>query len=168
MNNFELSGFGVILIFAIGAITFVLVTLTVAKLIRPHRPNYEKLTTYECGEDAAGNAWGRFNPRFYIIGLIFILFEIEIIFLIPWATVFGNSRLIKETNSLWGWFSLSEAFIFIGILSLGLAYAWSKGFLEWVKPKPEIEKFEPKVPMELYKKINTKYSSGLKTEDTLK
>jgi NADH-quinone oxidoreductase subunit A len=167
MNNIELSGFGVILLFIIGAITFVLITLTVAKLLRPHRPNYEKLTTYECGEDPVGNAWGRFNPRFYIIGLIFILFEIEIIFLIPWATVFGDSRMIKETNGLWGWFSLAEAFIFIGILSLGLAYAWRKGFLEWVKPSPEIEKFESKIPMDLYKKINIKYGS-VEVEDKLK
>src|SRR4051812_19436869 len=98
MDNTQLSGFGTILIFVIGAIAFVLITLTIAKLIRPHRPNYEKLTSYECGEDTVGNAWGRFNPRFYIIALIFILFEIEIVFLIPWATVFGNSRMIRETN----------------------------------------------------------------------
>jgi NADH-quinone oxidoreductase subunit A len=164
MDNTQLSGFGTILIFVIGAVTFVLITLTLAKLIRPHRPNDEKLSSYECGEDAVGNAWGRFNPRFYIIALIFVLFEIEIAFLIPWSTVFGNSRLIGETNGLWGWFSLAEAFIFIGILSLGLAYAWSKGFLEWVKPKPEIERFESKVPLELYDKVNIKYQSGLKAE----
>jgi NADH-quinone oxidoreductase subunit A len=164
MNNTQLSGFGTILIFVIGAITFVFITLTLAKLIRPHRPNYEKLTSYECGEDAVGNAWGRFNPRFYIIALIFILFEIEIVFLIPWATVFGNGKLIEETKGLWGWFSLFEAFIFIGILSLGLAYAWSKGFLEWVKPQPEIEKFEAKIPVALYERINIKYQSGLKAE----
>jgi NADH-quinone oxidoreductase subunit A len=159
MDNTQLSGFGTILIFVIGAVAFVIITLTIAKLIRPNRPNFEKLTSYECGEDTVGNAWGRFNPRFYIIALIFILFEIEIVFLIPWATVFGNSHLIRDTNGLWGWFSLFEAFIFIGILSLGLAYAWSKGFLEWVKPKPEIEKFESKIPVELYKKINIKYSA---------
>jgi NADH-quinone oxidoreductase subunit A len=168
MTNFDLSGFGVILLFAFGAIAFVIITLNVAKLIRPHRPNFEKLTSYECGEDAVGNAWGKFNPRFYIIGLIFILFEIEVIFLIPWATVFGNSKMIKETNGLWGWFSLTEAFIFIGILSLGLAYAWSKGFLEWVKPEPEIEKFKSTIPPDLYEKINIKYQSEVKVDDSLK
>ncbi|MFL5730162.1 MAG: NADH-quinone oxidoreductase subunit A [Cytophagaceae bacterium] len=153
------SDFGFILLFIIGAILFVLAILTVGKFLRPQRPNEEKLSSYECGEEAVGNAWTQFNPRFYIVALIFILFEIEIVFLIPWSVVFGNKQLIAETNGLWGWFSLSEVFIFIGILGLGLAYAWVKGFLEWVKPEPEPEQFQSPVPKSLYEEINKKYDS---------
>src|SRR5687768_7873859 len=106
MQSTQLSDFGVILLFIVGAIAFVVLALVVSWLIRPSRPNYEKLTSYECGEDPVGNAWGQFNVRFYIIALIFILFEVEILFIFPWATVFGNKEKIDSTNGLWGWFSL--------------------------------------------------------------
>ncbi len=118
-----LTDFGYILLFIISAIVFVAVILFLAKLIRPNRPNEEKLTTYESGEEPDGNANVRFNIRFYVIALIFILFDVELIFLFPWATVFGNKRLIAETDGLWGWFSLVEMFVFVGVLLIGLAYA---------------------------------------------
>src|SRR4051794_9113775 len=111
MENSQLSGFGVILLFIIGAVLFVLSILGLSKLIRPNRPNFEKMTSYESGEDPVGSAWGQFNTRFYIIALIFILFEVEMIFLFPWATVFGQKELIEGTNGLWGWFSLFEVFV---------------------------------------------------------
>jgi NADH-quinone oxidoreductase subunit A len=164
MKNNLYSDFGIILLFIIGAVLFVLAVLAIGKLLRPDRPNPEKLSSYECGEDSTGNAWTQFNPRFYIIALIFILFEIEIVFLIPWSVVFGNKDLINETNGLWGWFSLAEVFIFVGLLALGLAYAWAKGFLEWVKPNPEVEAFQSPVPENLYADLNKKYdlTSGVK------
>jgi NADH-quinone oxidoreductase subunit A len=151
------SDFGIVLLFIIGAVLFVMFVLSLGKLLRPNRPNPEKLSSYECGEDATGNAWTQFNPRFYIIALIFILFEIEIVFLIPWSIVFGNKDLINETNGLWGWFSLAEVFIFVGILALGLGYSWIKGFLEWEKPHPENEIFESAIPKSLYEDLNKKY-----------
>jgi NADH-quinone oxidoreductase subunit A len=141
---------------------FVVAAMTVSRLIRPSRPNDEKLSTYECGEESIGNAWGQFNARFYIIALIFILFEVEIIFLFPWATVFGNKDLIAETEGLWGWFSLVEMFLFISILVLGLAYAWSKGFLGWIKPEPEIKDYQSPVPKHLYEEINKKYGNSIR------
>ncbi len=153
-----LTEFGYILLFIIAAIGFVAGILFVAKLIRPNRPNVEKLTTYESGEEPDGNANVRFNIRFYVIALIFILFDVEIIFLFPWATVFGNKRLIEETDGLWGWFSLVEMFIFIGVLSLGLAYAWIKGHLDWVRPIIKENEFKSKIPSSMYDKINQKYS----------
>jgi NADH-quinone oxidoreductase subunit A len=85
------------------------------------------------------------------------LFDVELVFLFPWAIVFGREDLIKGTNGLWGWFSLVEMFVFVGILSLGLAYAWVKGHLNWVKPNPEISTFKSPVPSELYERINQKY-----------
>lgn len=148
------SDFGEILLFIVGGIIFVLGGLMTASLIRPHRPNIEKLSTYESGEEPAGTAWGQFNIRFYIIALVFILFDVEIIFLFPWATVFGQKALIEATEGLWGWFALTEMFIFIAILALGLAYVWVKGYLDWVKPENIRSTFKGVVPKELYKKVN--------------
>ncbi|MGB3589697.1 MAG: NADH-quinone oxidoreductase subunit A [Tunicatimonas sp.] len=159
MQNTELSGFGVILLFIIGGVSFVLITLVVARLIRPSRPNKEKLTTYESGEDPLGSAWGQFNPRFYVVALVFILFDVEIVFLFPWATVMGQPELIEQTDGTWGWFSLVEMVIFVLILALGLAYVWAKGFLDWVKPTTEISNYKSKIPVKLYEQINQKYSS---------
>lgn len=152
-----LSGFGVILLFIVGGGIFVTIALLTAKMIRPDRPNEEKLTTYECGEDPSGSAWGQFNSRFYIIALIFILFDVEIVFLFPWATVFGQKELIEGTQGLWGWFSLVEMFLFIGVLAMGLAYAWAKGFLDWIKPQVSKPVYQSHIPRELYDKVSEKY-----------
>ncbi|MBB3836461.1 NADH-quinone oxidoreductase subunit A [Runella defluvii] len=152
------SEFGVILLFIFAAIALIAVMLTLAKVIRPHRPNEEKLTTYESGEDPLGNANVQFNVRFYVIAIVFLLFEVELIFLFPWAVVFGQANLIRQTDGLWGWFSLVEMSLFVGILILGLAYAWSKGYLDWVRPRPELPDVQTKVPSQLYQKINDKYA----------
>lgn len=153
------SEFGVILLFIFAAIALIAVMLTLAKVIRPHRPNEEKLTTYESGEDPLGNANVQFNVRFYVIAIVFLLFEVELIFLFPWAVVFGQANLIRQTDGIWGWFSLVEMSLFVGILILGLAYAWSKGYLDWVRPRPQLPDVQTKVPSQLYQKINEKYAS---------
>lgn len=152
-----LSEFAYLLLFLIGAFIFAAIGLFTASLIRPKRPNAEKLTTYECGEEPTGSAWGNFNIRFYIVALIFVLFDVELIFLFPWATVFGQQELIEQTNGLWGWFSLVEMFIFLGILILGLAYAWRKGFLDWVRPQTKISNYQSPVPENLYEQLNERY-----------
>jgi NADH-quinone oxidoreductase subunit A len=153
-----LSSFGIILLFIIAAMIFVSLVFGISRLLRPHKPNEEKLTTYESGEDPMGNANIQFNVRYYIVALIFILFDVELVFLFPWATVFGNAELIKQTHGIWGWFTLAEMMIFVGILALGLGYVWSKGYLDWVKPEHRTPDFISKIPMELYKKVNEKYS----------
>lgn len=153
----NLSEFGEILIFLIAGLVFVIGGLVTSFLIRPSRPNQEKLSTYESGEEPLGNAWVRFPIRFYLVAIIFLLFEVEIIFLFPWATVFGQKDLIQETNGLWGWFSLVEMIIFILILGLGLAYAWAKGFLEWPKPEVQSSSYKSHIPKSLYDKVNEKY-----------
>jgi NADH-quinone oxidoreductase subunit A len=149
-----LSDFGVILLFLIGGAIFILIGLFTARLIRPHRPNAEKLATYECGEEAVGSSWVQFNPRFYVIALIFIIFDVELAFMFPWAVVFGRRDLIEATDGLWGWFALIEMFLFIAILALGLAYAWVKGHLDWIKPKPIIPTSHSPVPADLYQRVN--------------
>ncbi|WP_020596892.1 NADH-quinone oxidoreductase subunit A [Spirosoma panaciterrae] len=152
-----LSDFGVILLFIVGAFAFIATVLFVARLLRPNRPNIEKNSTYESGEEPVGNANVQFNIRFYVVALVFVLFDVELVFLFPWATVFGQERLIRETGGLWGWFALAEAFLFVVILALGLAYVWAKGYLDWVKPQPKLPILKTKVPTELYRRVNEKY-----------
>lgn len=152
------SDFGYILLFVLTALAFLALTLGLSWLLRPNRPNEEKLTTYESGEDPTGNANVQFNVRYYVVALVFLLFDVELVFLFPWATVFGNERLIGETNGLWGWFSFVEMAVFLGVLALGLAYAWVKGHLDWVRPQPKVPMFESKVPEDFYEKINKKYA----------
>lgn len=149
----ELTEFGTILIFIFGALTFVVVGLTAAKLIRPDKPNYEKLTTYESGEDTVGSAWGQFNMKFYVIALIFLLFEVEILYLFPWGVIFGDKELVEGTDWAWARFALVEMFIFIIVLALGLVYAWRKGFLDWVKPVQKNSDYQSKIPAEAYKHL---------------
>ncbi|MFT6881864.1 MAG: NADH-quinone oxidoreductase subunit A [Marinoscillum sp.] len=160
----EISGFGIAFLFIVGGLAFVLVTLFAGKLLRPSRPNTEKLTTYESGEDPTGSAWGVFNIRFYVIALIFLLFETEMVFLFPWATVFADEQLNAQTDGLWGVFSLVETFIFIGILLLGLIYVWANGMLDWTKPTPIASNFVSKIPASAYSHLqggaNNKSSNG--------
>ena len=93
--------------------------------IRPSRQSDEKVTTYECGEDPVGNAWVQFNIRFYVFALIFVVFDVEAVFLLPWAVVF------RELGTL----AYVEGLVFIGILAVALAYVWRKGDLSWVRPE---------------------------------
>jgi NADH-quinone oxidoreductase subunit A len=155
-----LTDFGTILLFLIGGACFVLLGLGVSSLLRPHRPNPEKLAAYECGEEAVGNAWVHFNPRFYVIALLFVLFDVELAFLFPTATVFGKKEWIAETNGQWGWLALGELVLFIGILALGLAYAWRNGHFDWIKPKPVVPVFKGKVPASMYTALTTRYAES--------
>jgi NADH-quinone oxidoreductase subunit A len=152
-----LSHFGIILLFILAAFAFIGLVLFVAWLLRPHRPNVEKNSTYESGEEPLGNANVQFNIRFYVVALVFVLFDVELVFLFPWATVFGQERLIRETGGLWGWFALTEAVLFVGVLALGLAYVWAKGYLDWVKPQPKLPTVDSKVPATLYETVNERY-----------
>ena len=83
----------------------------------------DKLISYECGEIPEGSAWIQFNIRFYVIALIFLIFDVEIVFLFPWAVVYQELGLL----------AFIEAFIFVLILIVGFVYVWAKGDLEWVK-----------------------------------
>ncbi len=159
MEHPEISAFGNILLFIFGGILFICLVLFVGRLIRPRRPNEEKNTIYESGEEAVGNAWAAFNPRFYVIALVFLLFEVELVFLFPWATVFGQQELINETNDNWAKLAVVEMLMFIFILALGLAYAWKKGFLDWQKPATVSPTVGNSFRKDLYDKVNDKYST---------
>lgn len=152
----NLTGFGIVLLFIVGGAGFVLITLLAGRLLRPSRPNEEKRTTYESGEEPVKSAWSIFNVRFYVIALIFLLFEAELVFLFPWATVFADPEMNAASDGAWGRFSLVETFIFIAILLLGLIYVWSNGMLEWVRPKPVRPDYQSRIPASAYDHINRK------------
>ena len=118
-----LSAHAAIGVFLAVAVGFLVVNLLVWKVIRPSRYSEEKLTTYECGENPTGSAWIQFNIRFYVFALIFIIFDVEAVFLLPWAVVFRSL----------GALAFVEGLVFIAILVVALAYVWRKGDLEWVR-----------------------------------
>jgi NADH-quinone oxidoreductase subunit A len=149
----QISEFGKILIFLITGILMVGFAFFITRLISPNNPNPEKLTSYECGEEPVGSAWMPFNTRFYVIALIFLLFDVEMVFILPWATVFGSHEIIN-VDKRWGWLSLIEMFVFLGILILGLIYVWAKGDLDWIKPKVTVPTVDSRVPSSLYDQLN--------------
>ncbi|UXP32853.1 NADH-quinone oxidoreductase subunit A [Reichenbachiella agarivorans] len=156
----ELSNYQIILLFAVGGFVAIFGSLAASWLLRPRRPNEEKLTTYECGEDPTGTAWGKFNIRFYVIALVFVLFETELLFLFPWAIVFGDEGLNALTDGKWSILAFVEMSLFILVLAFGLAYVWAKGFLEWEKPEVKTLELESAVPDSLYDQLNDKYSKA--------
>ncbi len=135
-----LKDFGIIAFFLLAAFGFIFFNLILSWLLSPKKPDPIKLSPYECGERVIGTAWIRFNPRFYVIALVFIIFEVEIAVLFPWAVAYGKTSWAAHPKTKLLYFA--EAFAFIFILVVGLAYVWMKGDLEWVKgievrPEPE-------------------------------
>lgn len=126
-----LTDFGYVLLFIVTGAIFVGIALFVSKLIRPDRPNAAKLMTYECGEIPFGDARVQFNNRFYIIGLMFLIFEVEILLLFPWAVVFKDI----------GWFAFAAMFVFVFLIFIGFIYELGKGELKWDIPVPIIPEY---------------------------
>ena len=120
-----------VIVFTIMAIALLIVPLIIQHLISPrHNKDNDKLMSYECGEVPEGSAWVKFNIRFYIIALVFIIFDVEVVFLFPWAAVYQS--FIASGN---GFLVLIEMLLFVIILTVGFAYVWVKGDLDWVKMK---------------------------------
>lgn len=111
-----------IFIFVAIAILFPVVTIIAARLIRPSAPSITKLEAYECGIKAASDSRGRYTVRFYIIAILFVIFDVETIFLFPWAIRYKTL----------GWFGVAEVLVFLAILVVGYIWAYKKGALEWV------------------------------------
>lgn len=127
-----ITDFGRVLIFLIVGVVFVAGGLIFAWLLRPNRPYPSKLATYECGEVPVGDTRVRFNVRFYVVALIFLIFDVEVVFLFPWAVVYKNL----------GWCAFIEMLVFLGMLAVGYAYVWRKGDLDWDKPAPKVPRYE--------------------------
>lgn len=109
--------------FLLIGLAFVGLNLLISRLIRPSDPNPVKLMPYECGEESEGTGFVRFNPRFYVIALVFLIFDIETVFIFPWAVVLKGA----------GVHVLIHMVIFLAILAVGLIYSWGKGDLDWIK-----------------------------------
>ena len=116
-----MSGYFPVAVFLGFIIAFAVVSLGVARLLRPHRPEAQKTLSYECGAEPVGGAWVRFPVGFYLVALVFILFDALAVFLFPWA-------LALRGLGAWG---LGTMLLFLAILSLGWVYAYREGILEW-------------------------------------
>ena len=130
-----LSDFGQVLVFMLVSLAFVAFAFVFARLVGPKYPSKGKSSTYECGEETVGDTWIKFNIRFYVVALIFIIFDVEIVFLFPWAIVF------KEMGML----AFLEMVVFLLILIIGFIYVIANGDLHWDKPQPIIPKLERQI-----------------------
>ncbi len=122
-----------VLVFLSVGFAFVFINILVGSVIRPKRKEEVGLEIYECGEPTIGDAWIKFDLRYYTVALVYVIFAVEIAFLFPWAIVLRESfeGAGAAEGSGVGIFALVEGVIFIGILFLGLAYVWAKGDLNW-------------------------------------
>jgi len=145
-----------LLVFVGVGVVFLATNLFVGRLIRPNVPTPMKGEIYECGEEAVGTAAVQFDLRFYVVCLLFVIFDVELVFLFPWATVFGSANragneslpAVERTAALEGLhagaatpaglqqfagFAFVELLVFFGILLVGFAYLWRRGDLNWVR-----------------------------------
>lgn len=121
--------FANVLVFVVLAAAFLLATLAIGRLLRPSTPGDAKGTVYECGEAPVGAGWFNFNPRFYVVALVFLIFDVEVAFTYPVAVVF---RRWVATGQ--GALAFGEIAAFVVVLALGLAYVWRRGDLDWLRP----------------------------------
>ena len=120
MNEFLLQYLPIVIFIGLAAVIGVLF-MVAAWLMAPTNPDSEKLSAYECGFNAFDDARMKFDVRFYLVSILFIIFDLEIAFLFPWAVSFGEL----------GWFGFWSMMVFLGVLTIGFIYEWKKGALEW-------------------------------------
>ncbi len=121
-SNMLISSYSYVLLFFAAAFVFVLAAFVASWFLRTQKPSVRKLSTYECGEVSGGTSFVQYNVRYYLIALVFVIFDVEAAFLLPWAVCFKSLGL----------FGFVEAVIFILILLFGLIYAWKNKALEWL------------------------------------
>jgi NADH-quinone oxidoreductase subunit A len=129
-------GFGAVIAFAVVAIGFAGIALTAGRFLRPNFPGADKASIYECGERPIGTAWMNFNPRFYLIALVFVIFEVDIALTFPVVAVFKEWVTASPRT---GVIALVELLLFTGILVVGLAWVWVHGDLEWMKKLAQLD-----------------------------
>lgn len=148
-----------LLVFVTVGAVFLAANLVVGRLVRPDKPSPEKMLIYECGEKPVGTSWIRFDLRFYVVALLFVIFDVELAFFFPWAAVFGTAtRLADDTRPAevrldtakqldpaataapspdaaigFARFAFAEMMLFFAVLLVGFAYLWHRGDLEWVR-----------------------------------
>jgi NADH-quinone oxidoreductase subunit A len=115
-------------LFLIGGVLFCVMNFTIARVLAPRRQSPEKLVPYECGEYPIGRAWVQYNVRYYLYAMMFVLFDVEIVFLFPWAA--GFKEMLTDPQI--GMLVFGEMLVFMGLLVVAIAYAWKKGVMEWI------------------------------------
>jgi NADH-quinone oxidoreductase subunit A len=115
--------YNIVAVFFFVGLAFLALLLILSWFLSPRRPNPNKLSTYECGNEPVGPSWGQFNIRYYIFALLFVLFDIEVVFVFPWALHLSRTRFPFAV--------LIDMLVFLVILTVGLVYAWRKGTLTW-------------------------------------
>lgn len=115
-----------ITLFAVVAVVFIFAPLTIGRIVRPRVPNDAKLATYECGEVPIGSSWVQFDLRFYIIALVYLVFDVEVALFYPWAVAYGSQPGSRPV-------ALVDMLFFFGVLMVGFAYLWKFGYLDWVR-----------------------------------
>jgi NADH-quinone oxidoreductase subunit A len=152
---------GHFLMFTLVGVLFLLAPLLIGLLIRPNKPTEEKVAVYECGEPTIGTSYIQFDLRFYVVALLFIIFDVEVAFFFPWAMIFGGSmqladaqlehraelsakllnqpttgathEIARETAMQIGWLGFWDILVFFAVLLVGFAYVWKRGDLDWVR-----------------------------------
>ena len=131
--------------------------LALSRWISPRGHGPGRLETYESGELTRGTAWGNYSPGFYIVLMLFVIFEAELVLLFPWAVVYGDEYLLAAAGAGGIRLVLIECAIFVGLLLVGLFYVWVRGGLDWEKPTPGGSTYSSPVPPRLYDEFNEKY-----------
>ncbi|HEY7088937.1 MAG TPA: NADH-quinone oxidoreductase subunit A [Tepidisphaeraceae bacterium] len=126
-----------ITIFTAFGAAFVLVNMVMGALARPQIPNPEKLAVYECGEPAIGSSWVQFDLRFYIVALVYLIFDVEVALFYPWAVAWGDAARLGQSLGMDAFairqVALVDMLFFFGVLMVGFAYLWRFGYLDWVR-----------------------------------
>jgi len=116
---------------------FVLVNMIVGQLARPQIPNPEKQTVYECGEPTIGSSWVQFDLRFYIVALVYLIFDVEVALFYPWAVAYGSAGPLADALGMSAFdvrkVAIVDMLFFFGVLLVGFAYLWRFGYLDWVR-----------------------------------
>jgi NADH-quinone oxidoreductase subunit A len=153
---------GYLILFTFIAASFLLITLLIGKLVRPIRPNPEKNAIYECGEPTIGSSWVQFDLRFYVVALLFVIFDVEVAFFFPWAAVFGKTIRVADPSAdvvqiqkpltelgfdanpadlaatqrsahSFALIAFVDLLVFFGVVLVGFFYLWKRGDLDWVR-----------------------------------
>lgn len=127
-----------LMLFIAGGIAMVLGALIAGKLVRTRLPHPEKDAIYECGEPTIGKSWVQFDLRFYVVALVFVIFDVEIALFYPWAVVFGGGGVPADARTAQvlsdvKFAALWDMLFFFGVLVVGFLYLWRYGYLDWVR-----------------------------------
>ena len=129
--DLELAQFSTVLLLLVGAVVVAVGMMFLSHLVSPHNPTKEKQMSYECGEDPIGSAWLRFNIRFYVVALVFVLFDVEMALIFPIAPIYRS--ICAQGGPLAAVLVFAELLFFVAVLLLGLGYIWRKGDLGWIR-----------------------------------